>query len=160
LSLKNSEIRKANAEDITDIFEIEQRAFAGPTAYTKRHLEYLVLRAGSTSLVETCGNKIRGFIIITYEWGSLTGNVETIDTDPAFHGQGIGLRLLMAAETEMRMRGKKFAQLEVSEKNEPAIRLYKKAGYIVTEKLERYYEHEHHGTRNALRMMKALAESP
>ena len=149
-------IRKACAEDMDCILQIEQKAFPGPTAYSKRQLEYLVQNSRSTSLVESHKDVIRGFIIVTYRRGSLTGNIETVDVDPAFHGWGIGLKLLLAAEDDMKQRGMQCSQLEVSEGNKPAIKLYMKAGYSIKEKLKEYYRHEHQGTRDAIRMIKNL----
>jgi ribosomal protein S18 acetylase RimI-like enzyme len=76
--------------------------------------------------------------------------------DPAFKNKGLGLKLLMAAEKEMKERGMRSCQLEVSEGNKSALNLYRNAGYIFKERLEGYYRFEHNGTRNALRMMKIL----
>jgi ribosomal-protein-alanine N-acetyltransferase len=106
--------------------------------------------------VESCGGVIRGFVIVTYRRGSLTGHIETIDVDPTYTKLGIGLRLLTFAEENMRKRGKHWSQLEVSEGNKVALKLYKKAGYTLKERVKRYYRYEHGGTRDAMRMVKAL----
>jgi ribosomal-protein-alanine N-acetyltransferase len=106
--------------------------------------------------VESCGGVIRGFVIVTYRRRSLTGHIETIDVDPTYTKLGIGLRLLTFAEEDMRKRGKRQSQLEVSEGNKVALKLYKKAGYTLKERVKRYYRYEHRGTRDALRMVKAL----
>ena len=149
-------IRQANAGDIDAISEIEQRCFTGPIAYSKRQLAYLALDANSTCLLESHDNTIRGFIIVGYRKGSLTGRIETIDVDPRFQNKGIGIKLLMAAEDDMKRRGMKTAQLEVSERNEAALELYRKAGYTFKEKIEGYYRYDHNKTRNAIRMVKSL----
>ena len=149
-------IRQANAGDIDAISEIEQRCFTGPIAYSKRQLAYLALDASSTCLLESHDNTIRGFIIVGYRKGSLTGRIETIDVDPRFQSKGVGIKLLNAAEDDMKRRGMKTAQLEVSERNERALELYRKAGYMFKEKLEGYYHYDHNKTRNAIRMVKSL----
>src|SRR5208283_781297 len=107
---KLSVIRRANAKDIEVISEIEQACFSELTAYSKRQLAYLILKANSTALVETENCTLRGFII---------GRVETIDVDPRFRNLGVGMSLLTAAEEAIKQRGMKFAQVEVSEGNEP-----------------------------------------
>jgi ribosomal protein S18 acetylase RimI-like enzyme len=76
--------------------------------------------------------------------------------DLRFQNKGVGIKLLMAAEEEMKRRGMKTAQLEVSERNERALELYRKAGYKSKEKLEGYYRYDHDKTRNAIRMVKSL----
>ncbi len=151
-----SGIQHANADEIDAIFEIEQKCFPGKVGYSKRQLERLVLDTNSTCLVEKLEGVIRAFLIVTYRKGSLTCNIETLDVAPAFKNKGIGLKLLKAAEIDMRRRGMRWSQLEVSEGNEAALKVYKKAGYTFKERIEGYYMFEHDGTRNAIRMVKAL----
>jgi ribosomal-protein-alanine N-acetyltransferase len=149
-------IRPARGNDLDAISEIEQKCFAGPIAYSKRQLAYLLLRANSASFVESYGGVVRGFVIVTYRQRSLTGHIETIDVDPTYTKLGIGLRLLTFAEEDMRKLGKRWSQLEVSEVNKVAFKLYEKAGYTLKERVKRYYRYEHGGTRDAMRMVKAL----
>jgi ribosomal-protein-alanine N-acetyltransferase len=149
-------IHIAKSDEIYAIVEIEQKCFPGKVAYSKRQLEHLILNANSDCLVEKRGGVIRAFLIVTYRQGSLTCNIETIDVDPAFKNRGIGLKLLKAAEIDMKRRGMRWSQLEVSEGNEAALKVYKNAGYTFKERLEGYYKFEHNGTRNATRMVKAL----
>jgi len=151
-----SVIRPANSDDLDAISEIEQKCFAGPIAYSKSQLAYLLLRANSNTFVESCRGLIRGFVIVTYRLRSPTGHIETIDVDPAYAKLGIGLRLLTFAEDDMRKQGRRWSQLEVSEGNKVALKLYKKAGYVLKERVRRYYRYDHAGTRDALRMTKAL----
>jgi len=151
-----SGIYVANADEIDAIVEIENKCFSGKAAYSKRQLEQLILNADSDCLVEKEEGIIRAFLIVTYRQRSLTCNIETIDVDPAFKNRGIGLKLLKAAETDMTRRGMRWSQLEVSEGNEAALKVYLKAGYTFKERLEGYYKFEHNGTRNAIRMVKEL----
>ena len=146
----------AKADEIDAIVEIEKKCFPGKVAYSKRQLEYLIFNVNSDCLVEKENGILRAFLIVTYRQRSLTCNIETIDVDPAFKNRGIGLKLLKAAETDMKRRGMRWSQLEVSEGNEAALKLYKNAGYRFKERLEGYYEFEHNGTRNAIRMVKEL----
>jgi ribosomal-protein-alanine N-acetyltransferase len=151
-----SDIQIANVNEIDAIFEIEQKCFPGKVGYSKRQLEHLILNANSDCLVEKQDGVIRAFLIVTYRQGSLTCDIETIDVDPAFKNRGIGLKLLKAAEIDMRRRGMRWSQLEVSEGNEAGLKLYRKAGYKFKERIEGYYKFEHNGTHNAIRMVKAL----
>ncbi len=155
-STLSSGIYIANANEIDDIVEIEKKCFPGKVAYSKQQLEYLILNANSDCLVEKENGMIRAFLIVTYRQRSSTCNIETIDVDPAFKNRGIGLKLLKAAEADMKRRGMRWSQLEVSEGNEAALRVYKNAGYTFKERLEGYYKFEHNGTRNAIRMIKEL----
>lgn len=149
-------IKSAQYDEIASIFEIERKCFPGKIGYSKNHLKCLILDPNSNCLVETQNQKIRGFLIVTFEKNSLFGHIETIDVDPVFQNKGIGLKLMKAAETDMEQKGMKWSQLEVSETNTYALDLYKKAGYILKEKIKNYYEFDHNGTRNAIRLIKKL----
>ena len=149
-------IRFVQDEDLSAITAIEKQCFPGFTAYSKRQLAYLIRYANSICLVETENSVVRGFIIATYRRNSSVGSIETLDVDPQFQRRGIGMRLLTAAEEIMRQRGIRWSKLEVSDRNEPALRLYLKAGYSVICRLEGYYKYEHWGSRDAVRMVKAL----
>lgn len=151
-----SDVEYANINELDAIFEIEKKCFPGKIAYSKPLLKFLILSSESTCLVEKQDGIIRGFIIIAYTPGSLTCGIETIDVDPAYKKKGIGLKLLQAAEIDMKQKGMRWAQLEVSEGNETALKVYEKAGYEFKERIEGYYEFEHNGTRNAIRMFKPL----
>ncbi len=146
----------ASANEIDAIVAIEKKCFPGKVSYSKRQLEHLILNPNSDCLVEKEDGVIRAFLIVTYRKGSLTCNIETIDVDPAFKNRGIGLKLVKAAEIDMKRRGMRWSQLEVSEGNEAALKVYKNAGYQFKERIESYYKFEHNGTRNAIRMVKEL----
>jgi ribosomal protein S18 acetylase RimI-like enzyme len=135
---------------------LENHCFGALLAYSRRQLKYLLTNARSCSLVETSNQEIRGFIIILYRKRSTVAAIETLDVDPRYHGQGIGLRLLKAGEEEVIAAGMKSIRLEVSINNLPALRLYEKAGYRTTEFLSYYYLNQHDGTRHAYRMVKRL----
>jgi ribosomal protein S18 acetylase RimI-like enzyme len=77
--------------------------------------------------------------------------------DPDHRNHGIGSALLREAEREIQGRGIKLSQLEVSERNENALWVYQRAGYKISEYLNGYYQYENMGSRNAIRMMKALS---
>jgi ribosomal-protein-alanine N-acetyltransferase len=151
-----SGIHIANADEIDAIVEIEKKCFPGKVAYPKCQLEYLILNVNSDCLVEKEDGVVRAFLIVTYRQRSVTCNIETVDVDPSFKNRGIGLKLLKAAEVEMKRRGMRWSQLEVSEGNEAALKVYKNAGYIFKQRLEGYYKFEHCGTCNAIRMVKEL----
>ena len=146
----------AKPNHIDTIFEIEKKCFPGIIGYSKNQLSYLISRTNSICLIEKIGKIVRAFLIINYRKNCLLGRIVTIDVDPAFQNQGIGLRLLESGEADMKQRGMRWSQLEVSETNKSAIALYQKTGYIFKEKIEDYYESMQQGTCDALRMIKPL----
>ena len=99
---------------------------------------------------------IRGFIIVLYKNGSGVAGIETLNVDPIFRGNGIGRKLLIAAEKEMFTRAIRSLRLEVSTGNIPAIALYEKSGFRKTSILKNYYKNQNFGTNDAFRMTKEL----
>ena len=95
-------IRNAHIDDLEDIITIEQQCFKGDHAYSPQQLKYLLTKANSLALVETKENIIRGFVIILLRKETHIAGLETIDVTPFFQKQGIALRLLTAAEEELK----------------------------------------------------------
>ncbi len=149
-------IRDATANDIHDIFVLEQKCFLDNQAYSAKQLTYLIKKANSCCLVETSEKIICGFIIVLFRRGTKVAGIETIGIDPNFQRKGIGKKLIKTAENEILKRGIKKIRLEVSVGNTPAVKLYQKSGYIITSLLKDYYRFEHYGSYDAYRMKKII----
>lgn len=149
-------IREASYSDLEDIVEIERRCFDINTAYSKRQLKYLLTKANGDCFAIGDESSLNGFIMISYKKGSTVAGIETIDVDPSFQGKGIGTSLLEAAEKSMKSNGIEKIRLEVSIGNNVAIRFYEKAGFRITVLLKNYYMYDHHGSKDAYRMIKEL----
>jgi len=63
------------------------------------------------------------------------GFIAYMAVEPAMRGQGIGERLLEAAEHEARTRGLPYMGLMVTEENAAARALYDRAGYVTERRL-------------------------
>lgn len=149
-------IRRIDIHDLDKIVEIEKKCFDHNIAYSRQQLKYLITRAKSNCFVEVNNDLIRGFIITLNRQRTGVVGIETLNVDPEFHGKGIGRKLLIAAEETIFNSGVKKIRLEVSMGNLAAIKLYEKSGFRITAILENYYIFEHHGTKNAYRMIKQL----
>jgi ribosomal-protein-alanine N-acetyltransferase len=149
-------IRVASVDDFERIVDLERLCFPSEHAYSRRQLRYLLTKANSTVLVEAWGSVVRGFIIILYRKGTSVAGIETVNVDPFYRKQGIGLRLLTAAEARIRNKGIRRIRLEVSITNTAALALYEGAGFHQTMLLKNYYHYHHEGSRDAYRMIKEL----
>lgn len=69
------------------------------------------------------------------------GYVWALRVLPVFQGQGIGTRLLAAAEEAIRARGLAAAEIGVEKDNPGARRLYERVGYRVAYELYEEYEY-------------------
>jgi ribosomal-protein-alanine N-acetyltransferase len=149
-------IRQGTTNDFSQLVNLESKCFEKSIAYSPKQLHYLITRANSICLVETQLDIIRGFIIVLFRMGSKVAGIETLDVDPAFHGQGIGSRLLSAAENFCSQKDILRIRLEVSCGNHAALRLYEKSSFRRTMLLKDYYQNPHCGTRDAFRMVKQV----
>jgi ribosomal protein S18 acetylase RimI-like enzyme len=147
-------IRLAREEDFEGIMRIENACFPGELAYSRAQMRYLVFKSRSVTLVEVSGGAMRGYISMLCRRNSEMACLETIGVLPRYRSQGVGRRLLEAAEKIMISKGAERFRLEVSAGNKAAISMYRKAGYSITETLPEFYIYDHNGTRTAYRMEK------
>jgi len=153
---QTARIRTATLDDFERIVELERLCFPREHAYSRRQLRYLLMKANSMVLVETMNAVVRGFLIILYRRGTSVAGIETINVDPMYRKQGIGLRLLSAAEEHLRKKAIRKIRLEVAITNTSAITLYEHAGFQQIMLLKKYYHFNHEGSCDAYRMIKEL----
>ena len=83
-------------------------------------------------------NRVQGEGYADAHWlchppASQIGVIHLLCTDPDVHGQGIGMQLITALIAEARIQNIKSLRLDVLNRNQPAIRLYEKAGFQQTD---------------------------
>lgn len=126
------------AADAARCAELEAQLFEGDDPWPAkaflseldgRHNHYVAARIGD-KLVGYAGIARLG-ILPPHEY-----EIHTIGVDPAFHGQGIGRRLL---DELVAFAGNGTVFLEVRTDNAPAIALYRSAGFVEVGLRKRYY---------------------
>jgi ribosomal-protein-alanine N-acetyltransferase len=142
-------IRRAEPKDLPFIVEIEGLCFPEETAFPAGMFAYLIKY--SVSLV-ACDpeDRVVGFII-GYTSGR-GGAVYTLDVHPAYRKKGIGSKLVLALEEELRAQGARAIRLEAALENPEARELYHKAGYRERELVRNYYGRG----KDAVRLWKEL----
>lgn len=122
----------------------------GLKAYNDQFFDADVIKALGIFVVNEQGRKLAGLT------GSTTGNWLRIDmlwVSEALRGEGVGSRLIKAAEEEARGRGCRFSQVDTA--SFQARPFYEKQGYQLRFSLDNYL---HHYQRHYL--TKALSEEP
>jgi|DewCreStandDraft_4_1066084.scaffolds.fasta_scaffold101494_2 ribosomal-protein-alanine N-acetyltransferase len=134
-------IRSVKKSDIDDIFLIEKESFKTPwnknaflcelsKNYESRNIFLVaVLKETEKVIGYIIGDKIVDF-----------ANILNITVEKNHRKEGIGFALLNAFEKECIKNGLNAMTLEVRASNENAINLYKKFGFIIQGKREKYYE--------------------
>jgi [ribosomal protein S18]-alanine N-acetyltransferase len=89
--------------------------------------------------------------------GADEAEILSIAIDPRHRGKGLSRDLLLTHLGHLAGRGVRTIFLEVEEKNQPARRLYERAGFTVVGRRERYYRQPDGEQSNALLMRRDLS---
>lgn len=150
----NPRIRPARVADLDALEQLEQACFTSDLLSRARLRHWikadngiLLVAAGPAAAADLLGS-----CLVLTRANSRKARLYSIATAPAARGQGLGMRLLKAAERAARERGCDTLRLEVAEDNSRAIALYQAAGYTQFGFIAGFYE----DGRNALRLQKAL----
>ncbi|MBR0717192.1 ribosomal protein S18-alanine N-acetyltransferase [Bradyrhizobium liaoningense] len=101
------------------------------------------------------GRKTIGFAVSRI--GADEAEILSIAIDAARRGRGLSRALLLTHLGHLAGRGVRTIFLEVEENNQPARRLYERAGFVVVGRRERYYKQPDGEQLNALLMRRDLS---
>lgn len=142
-------IRRMVAQDITEIMAIEKEAFTMPwskesyLAEMKNHFAHY--------LVCDIAGKIAGYggIWLVFEDAHITN----VAVSAEFRRQGIGTAIMQELEKQARAKKTLRILLEVRPSNQPALKTYKKLGFLPSDVRKEYYSDN---GEDALIMIKLL----
>jgi [ribosomal protein S18]-alanine N-acetyltransferase len=138
--------------DFEAVWRIDQQCFAPGISYSRLDLAAYLRRPTAFSVVAVSAeaeqtqpgladespSNIFGFIVA--ESGSRgNGHIITIDVLPAARKNGVGSRLLLAAEDRLRAANCHSVILETAVDNRAALSFYKRHAYHVAKTIPRYY---------------------
>lgn len=147
------DVRLMTAAHLDEVWRLDQRCFVDGEAYSRETFEFLLTSPESLSYRAVLpGGGMIGFIVGVME-PDHTGHITTVGVAPEHRRRGIGNRMLAKMESSFARRGARIVRLEVRSVNTAAQKLYRVAGYTVTQRLTRYYANGGDG----LLMVKSLA---
>lgn len=148
------DIRPLMLAQLDEVWHLDQRCFIDGEAYSRDTFEYLLTSPESVCyrMVTPDGTMV-GFIVGLVE-PDHTGHITTLGVAPEHRRRGIAQRMMHKAEDGFRRRDVRLVRLEVRSINTGAQQLYRDLGYIVTQRLPRYYSNGGDG----LLMVKALEQ--
>lgn len=131
-------IRPARPADLLDVHHIERRCFPQPWPFEAfhRHLDapaFLVATVDATTIGYVVGDIGPGF-------PGPVGHIKDLAIHPDHRRQGIASQLLERALGRLADAGAVRVTLEVRASNEPAIALYRTAGFEPWRRRPGYYE--------------------
>jgi ribosomal-protein-alanine N-acetyltransferase len=122
--------------DLPRVVEIDRASFTLPWPEHSYRFELRENPASHCWVAET-GGVIVGLMVIWLIEDE--AHIATIAIHPDFRGRGIGRDLLVAGLRDAVGHGAVAATLEVRERNEAAIHLYRRFGFEVVGRRKRYY---------------------
>jgi ribosomal-protein-alanine N-acetyltransferase len=143
--------RRARAEDVGRVMEIEKEGFLHP--WSRELIERELEHAWSQLLLAEAGEggPVVGYIVFWLVHDEV--HVLNVATALTARRCGVGRALMEAAEREGRRRGCRISTLEVRRSNEPALALYRAIGYRQVGIRPNYYAEEQ---EDAIVMVKTL----
>jgi ribosomal protein S18 acetylase RimI-like enzyme len=133
-------IREADTADLALLEELERASFASDRL-KRRSLSALIRSPSAHVLVAGREGTIIGSVVVLTRRGSRVARLYSLSVDRRLSGQGIGSRLLAAAEEAAAARaGAERLRLEVRTDNAAAISLYERRGYVRIGRRDDYYE--------------------
>jgi [ribosomal protein S18]-alanine N-acetyltransferase len=101
------------------------------------------------------GRKVAGFVMSRI--GADEAEILSVAIDPHHRGRGLSRDLVLIHLGHLAGRGVRTVFLEVEENNQPARRLYERAGFAIVGRRERYYQQSGGEQLNALLMRRDLS---
>ncbi len=147
-------LRRGRMSDLDALLAIENAVFTVDLLSRRSLRHFLASPRASLTVAEQDG-RLAGYALVYFPPRSTIARLYSIAVAPQSAGNGIGPRLLAAAETAARQHRRKTMRLEVHEHNTRAIARYEKSGYRLFDRHRSYYD----DGADALRFEKPLGRS-
>lgn len=150
--------RPAGVGDLNGLYDLETQSFTSDRV-SRRALAHLLQRANAAVIVAERDDRpqpLVGSVIVLFREGSRLARIYSIAVSPTVRGQGVGGRLVEAAEAAARQSGRTGMRLEVRKDNAASIALFEKMGYQRFGEYVNYYEDQ----MDAWRYEKHLPDPP
>lgn len=134
-------VRRAGWPDLPGVYRLHSLCF--PHRYSRwRFVGYQLSPRGAILVVDG-EDGLSGYVVATLSTllrpPAVTGEVISLAVAPSQRRRGIGRALLEAACAETVRWGMSEVYLQVAVDNEPALALYRQAGFETVERLRHYY---------------------
>jgi len=145
-------VRQAELADLGALVRLENACFESDRL-TRRQFRYMMTRARAHNLLsEDAAGAVLGYVLVLFSKGTSVARLYSIAVSPEARGQGVGRRLVDAAERAAWEQERAYMRLEIRRDNLASQALFEGAGYRRFGVLSDYYE-DH---MEALRYEKAL----
>lgn len=146
------EVRTLTEKQLKEVMSLNLRCFRNGENYTKHTFNYLLNDSRTLSYrVITPENEMVGFVFVMMDDKGI-GHITTIGIAPEHRRRGLAERLLAHSEDALQKRQISTVMLEVRVSNIAAQSLYRGRGYVVVQRIGKYYNNG----EDCFLMMKSL----
>ncbi|MFZ0425945.1 MAG: GNAT family N-acetyltransferase [Xanthobacteraceae bacterium] len=141
--------------DVDALLRLERQAFKAEPL-SRRSLRHFLISPHATFIVAEDRGTLAGYVLLRFSSRHALARVYSIAVHRNFRRVGLGTCLLAAADKDATRHRCRAIRLEVRHYAWPAIRLYKRSGYLCFGEYPEYYEERF----KALRFEKLLHPEP
>ncbi|MGI8670469.1 MAG: ribosomal protein S18-alanine N-acetyltransferase [Aridibacter sp.] len=135
-------IHPLTKKNLREILLLNLRCFKRGEDYNKATFTYLLTDSDTLGYqLITASKQIVGFVFIVAN-NKKVGHITTIGIAPEHRKRGLARKLLNHAENVLLQKGFDSVVLEVRVSNFAAQNLYSKYGYVIIQKLDKYYNND------------------
>ncbi|MCI0665777.1 MAG: GNAT family N-acetyltransferase [Acidobacteria bacterium] len=125
--------------DLNDLWQLDLRCFIDGEAYERETFRYLLSNPNTIARqIRSEYDEMSAFAIAVVEPDGV-GHITTIGVAPEYRRRGLARLMLLEIERSFLVRGVITVRLEVRVGNLPAQRLYEQIGYLVVQRMGKYY---------------------
>lgn len=133
------QVHPLTTDQVKELVRLNVRCFTNGDSYTKHTFTYLLGEPNTISYrMVTAEGEIAGFVFVMVNQNG-AAHLTTIGVAPEHRRRGVAWRLLDHVESALRKREVGTLMLEVRVGNTAAQDLYRRAGYRVAQRINRYY---------------------
>jgi [ribosomal protein S18]-alanine N-acetyltransferase len=132
-------LRPLTLSDLNELWQLDMRCFVDGEAYERETFRYLLSNPNTIARqIRSEYDEMSAFAIAVVEPDGV-GHITTIGVAPEYRRRGLARLMLHEIEKSFLMRGVSTVRLEVRVGNLAAQILYEQLGYVVVQRMGRYY---------------------
>lgn len=126
-------------QDLNECWQLDLRCFVDGETYERETFRYLLSNPQTIALqIRSDDGEMSAFVIGVLEPDGV-GHITTIGVAPEYRRKGLARLMMHEVERSFAARGIRTIRLEVRVGNDPAQVLYEQLGYVVVQRMQRYY---------------------
>jgi ribosomal-protein-alanine N-acetyltransferase len=132
-------LRPLVLSDLNELWQLDLRCFVDGEAYERETFRYLLSNTNTIARqIRSEYDEMSAFALAVVESDGV-GHITTIGVAPEYRRRGLARLILHETERSFLARGVTTVRLEVRVGNDAAQKLYEQMGYVVVQRMGKYY---------------------